>query len=593
MTKRKKLFWQLFPSYATIVVVALAAVSLFALGSMKSFYHGQTANDLEGLARVIRLEVAPLLEDGRGGHVDAYCKNSGHASGSRVTVIDSKGEVLGDTNRLPGKMENHAYRPEVAQALKGEAGVAIRYSETLGTDMMYVAVPVERNNLVLGVVRSALPMTAIKGEARSVRLQIMAWGVVTALLAGVVSLVVSRKISSPISDMEQSARLFAQGDFSHKLFVPESLEIGGLAEAMNQMAEQLDERIKVISRQRNEMEAVLTSMREGVLAVDEEMKIINMNPAARAIFALIPGEAVGFGVSEVLRNITFIRFMERAAKTEEPLSEDIKLWDDKETLLHVKSTPLLEDGQSRRGSLVVLNDVTRLRRLENIRKDFAANASHEMRTPLTCIKGAVETIQMDREKACEEHLRFYNIIEKNAERMSHLIEDLLELSRIEQHRENLVEIRAFQVGLVVETSLLLLSEGAAKRGVAIEVTGEAQAQAQMDPMLLERAVVNLLDNAVKYTPEGGTVTVSIEKREGRVAISVSDSGCGIEAEHIPRLFERFYRVDSARSRTLGGTGLGLAIVKHVMHLLKGEVKVTSQPGKGSRFTLVLPASGAG
>lgn len=587
MNQRKRLFWQLFPPYAAIILVALIAVSLFSLSSMRAFYHQQTRQSLESLARVIALRVGPLMEEARVVQVDGYCKAAAQSSGSRVTVIDRNGQVLGDSTKDPATLENHASRPEVVAALKGGTGVAIRFSSTLSTGMMYVAVPVEREDVVYGVVRTALPMTALKGASESVQRRVGLWGLATALVAGFMSLMVSRKITRPIADMQRSARLFADGDFSHTLYVPDSVEIGGLAEAMNTMAQQLDERIRTTTRQKNEMEAVLASMVEGVMAVDDHFSIISMNAAAHGILGVIPGEALGFGVSEAIRNIALIRFVERAAETSSAMDEDIKLWDDRETLLHIRSTPLRGVGEVRLGTLVVFSDVTRMRRLENMRRDFAANASHEMRTPLTCIRGAVETILLDHEGSRENHLRFYTIIEKNVDRMAQLIEDLLELSRIEQQHPSGLRLTPSPVDGVLESSLLFLSESAEKSGVAIEVTGAKGVLAIFDPMLLERAVMNLLDNALKYSPAGSKVTVAVERVADRVEIRVSDQGCGIPAEHIPRLFERFYRVDSARSRKLGGTGLGLAIVKHVMQLLQGEVRVVSSPGKGSTFTLVL------
>ena len=587
MRHRKRLFWQLFPSYVAIIIVALTAVSLFALASMTDFYHQQTFQGLESLARVMRLRVVPLMDAGHFAQVDAYCKASAESAGSRVTIMGADGKVLGDSTRDPAMMESHESRPEVVMALTGETGFSMRLSTTLATMMMYVAVPLERESVVYGVVRTALPMTALEDEARSVRHRIALWGCVTALVAALISWVVSQTISRPISDMQRSARLFADGDFSHKLYVPDSREIGDLAESMNLMAQQLDERIKTTSRQKNEMEAVLTSMVEGVMAVDERFSIITMNSAAHAIFGVIPGMAVGYGLSEVMRNIDFIEFVETAAKTHGALDRDIRLWDKGETLLNTRSTPLLGVGEMRLGTLIVFNDVTRMRRLENMRRDFAANASHEMRTPLTCIKGAVETILLDKADLSEAHGRFYTIIEKNVDRMAQLIEDLLELSRIEQQEGGGFPLISSPVDAVVEASLHLLSGSALAREVAVDVTGDIGVYALFDAMLLERAVVNLLDNAIKYSPVGGRVTLAIEAGEERVDIRVSDQGKGIPSEHLPRLFERFYRVDSARSRKLGGTGLGLAIVKHVMHILQGTVTVESTPDQGATFTLTL------
>jgi two-component system phosphate regulon sensor histidine kinase PhoR len=366
-------------------------------------------------------------------------------------------------------------------------------------------------------------------------------------------------------------------------------ELAGLSETMNQMAGELQERINTITAQRNELEAVLSSMVEGVLAVDMEERIISMNDAAAEIFHCDPSEAEGRSIQEVVRHPDLQKFVGDALSSETPVEKDVVLYAAEEQILNGLGTALRDAQGKRGGALIVLNDVTQLRRLETIRRDFVANVSHEIKTPITAIKGFVETLRDGAAKNHKDAERFLEIIDKHVDRLEAIIEDLLSLSRIERQAER--EEILLQEGAikdVLQTAIQVCQVKAAPKHIRLDLSCEEGLTAKINPALLEQAVVNLLDNAIKYSDAESAVTVAATTQDHEVMIAVVDHGSGIEKRHLDRLFERFYRVDRARSRKLGGTGLGLAIVKHIIQAHGGRVSVESQPGKGSTFTLHLP-----
>ena len=363
-----------------------------------------------------------------------------------------------------------------------------------------------------------------------------------------------------------------------------------VAQAQNALAERVDARLTDAVRRLTEQEAVLASMLEGVLAVDHETRILNLNPAAGRIFGMKPEDARGRTLLEVSRNNDLLHFTSAALAATAPLESEIVIHDPDARFLQAHGS-VLRDGQGRSiGAVVVLNDVTALRRLETVRRDFVANVSHELKTPITSIKGFVETILDGAVRDPVETERFLRIVQRQADRLHAIVEDLLNLSRIERDAETgdiALEIGALRP--VLAAAVQSCENQARVRGIRIEEECDPRLTAWINSALLEQAVINLVDNAVKYSPPGGTVRVSAALRDGSVVVRVSDNGQGIEAKHLPRLFERFYRVDKARSRNLGGTGLGLAIVKHIVQAHRGQVSVESAPGEGSTFSLQIPA----
>ena len=589
MPRKKRLIWQLYPSYLLITLISLTAVTWYASRSLKQFFLEHTASDLEARAHLVEKQFLerfdPLDEKG----VDLFCKSVGARSLTRITVILPSGRVVGDSEKEPLIMDNHADRPEFVEALAGGIGASTRYSLTLEKDMMYVGVPLKKDGRILAVVRTSIPVDVIDVALAEVQIKIALAGLAVALFAAILSLIVSRRLSRPIEEITQSAESFAHGDFERALPVSRVEEISSLSEAMKKMAAQLHERIDTIMRQRNEIEAVFAGMVEGVIAVDMQERVISMNRAAARMFGCGPSEAQGRSIQEVVRNTVLHQLVINALSGREAVEEDIVLSFDDERFLHGHGT-MLKDAEGRSiGALLVLNDVTRLRRLENIRRDFVANVSHEIKTPITAIKGFVETLEGGGVEKPEDAERFLKIIKKHVDRLEALVEDILTFSRIEREteREGAVLVEG-SVRDVLQSAIQACELGAKAKNIKLELSCAEDMLAKIEARLLEQALLNLLDNAVKYSDEESVVRVEAGQTDSETVIRVTDQGCGIEKRHLPRLFERFYRVDKARSREKGGTGLGLAIVKHIAQAHGGRVEVESLPGKGSTFTLRLP-----
>jgi two-component system phosphate regulon sensor histidine kinase PhoR len=591
MKKPRRLLWQLFPSYLLITLISLLAVSWYASAAMRHFFLDQTATDLKARAALLEKQIQELLSPLRADTIDAICKEAGRLSATRITVILADGTVIGDSRETPGLMNNHAGRPEIVTALSGQTGQSLRFSKTLMQRMLYVAVPIRDSQSIVAVLRTSLPATAVEDEIRSIQLKIALGGCIIALLAAGISWVISRRISRPIEQMKRSAAQFAGGDLSHRLASPATEEMAGLADAMNQMAAQLDNRIKTIISQRNQLETVLASMLEGVIAIDSEERIVSINRAAAQLFENEPANCRNKSIQEVIRSPALQQFIRSALDHPKPAEEDITVYQNQERVIEAKSSPLLDAGGQQIGTLVVFNDVTQLRRLEDMRRDFVANVSHEIKTPLTAIKGFVETLQQGKIDKTEEEKRFLGIIQKHVDRLNSIVEDLLTLSRIELEDERKeINAEAVKIIVVFQAAIQLCRLKAEEKKIRIDLDCEKDSTAVLDPTLIEQAVVNLLDNALKYSEPQGTVALKSHRQDSEVVISVEDRGIGIAQKHLPRIFERFYRVDKSRSRNMGGTGLGLAIVKHVAQAHGGHVSVESKLGEGSRFSLHLPQS---
>lgn len=584
----KRLVKSLFLSYLWITLVAVVLIGFYGAHMVREIYLDRAAEDLEARARLSERAVRGLLE-GDEEAIDDVCKDLGKASNTRITVILLSGLVVGDTQADPKRMDNHKDRPEIRKAASGGVGRSVRPSPTLKEELMYVAIPTRGDGSVAAVVRTSIPVTAINETVRAIYQKIILAALGVAGLLAVVSFWLSMRIGSPLKSMCEGAERFARGELDRRLPTTGFEEISTLAEAMNLMAQQLDERIRTIQCQQNELEAVLGSMEEGVLAIDNDGVVINVNQTCAALLGSAPDELKGRVVHEVVRKADLLEFVESSLSSETPVEGDVLVRGEEDRWLNVHGTALHNAADEKIGVLVVLHDVTRLRRLENIRKDFVANVSHELRTPITSIKGFVETLVDgaldDRDNAA----RFLEIIARQVDRLDAIIEDLLILSRLEKGAEE--QDSRLEPGLVrdvLEAAVEMCKKMAADKEVSIQLDCTAELTAPMNAHLLEQAIVNLVDNAVKYSEPGGEVRVDAHEVQDGVTIRVQDSGCGIEPKHLPRLFERFYRVDKARSRELGGTGLGLAIVRHIVLVHRGTVDVESRIGAGSTFAVRLP-----
>ncbi len=534
---------------------------------------------------------ARLKDDGLSPDYQMLAEGMGRSLGLRATIIALDGTVLGDTDltrEQVSAVENHANRPELRQALKSGFGESKRFSYTVRKDMLYMAVPFGRPQAE-GVLRFSVSLRAIELLQAKMH-KVVGVSVAAILLVSVLlTSLVSASVSRPLSEMSQIARSMAAGDFSKKVSIHTDDEIGELARSLNAMSEQIHDKIEGLDSERAKLDLVLSSMFEGVIVTDDQEQIILMNPSLRKFF-LVDTDPRGKKPIEVIRNTAVQDIVDRVIKDKQGLAtEEISVSIPEEKILKVNGVPIVRNDKFE-GAILVFHDITELRRLERIRQDFVANVSHELRTPISSIKGYAETLL---EGAIEDRAHakeFINIIYQDSNRLANLINDLLDLSRIESGKMQMHFTRAEPASLIRRAISVIENQARAK---SIALTLDVPAglpEIRVDETRFSQIMINLLDNAIKYTLEGGSVTVFARMANDGVQIDVSDTGIGISDKDLPRIFERFYRVDKARSRELGGTGLGLSIVKHIVQAHGGQVWVKSEAGQGTTFSFTIPAA---
>lgn len=591
MPKKKiSLFRRLYFYNILVIVFSFLAIIIFTSKEFKDFYMENLEADLLAKMRMIEPEITRMLMGGRQ-DIDAYCKNKGEIIRARLTVISPDGTPLGDSAGNPADMDNHADRPEIKAALAGETSNNIRFSYTVRETLFYIAIPIISNGKLLGVLRAAYPLKGIEKTLNTVYAEFAVSALVMALLAGVGGFLLQRRFARSLTELQYGAQRFASGDLSFRFSPRRSIEISPLAEAMNKMAENLTVTLDELIRSKNEQSAVLSCLSEGIIAVDIAQRVLVINEAVVGMLDIREPSPEGKFLTEVVRHSEIQKFAERILKTGEGAENLITLRREKDIFLRLRGAVVVNNEGRKIGAVIAVNDISELKRLENIRRDFVANVTHELKTPITSIKGFLETIQNGAFDDKEELNKFVAIIARQADRLDSLVDDILTLSRIEKESElREVSLESLPLRPVIESAVSANLPKVQEKNIKIEISCPENLQAKINEPFLEQAVSNLIDNALKYSEAGKNIRVECGETENEIFIKVIDEGCGIEAEHIPRLFERFYRVDKSRSRQKGGTGLGLAIVKHVAILHGGRVAVESSPGKGSIFFIYLPKS---
>lgn len=586
---------KLIITYLIVILASMLVTGVYLTNIIEGYYLKRLSSELNSNALLIRELVRGGLMSGEGtASLDPLADDLGRNLHARVTIIARDGKVLGDSDGDPAHMENHIDRPEIQEALSKGVGTATRHSTTLLRDMKYVAVPVigegERAGELLGFVRVAVPLTEVTGALRQMRKAILHASLLSLFLAFLLGSSLTRGITRSLREMKEIAHKMASGDFRTRIHIRGGDELAELSETFNHMADQLQATIAEISDRKNKMEAILKDMADAVIASDEKGRIILFNPAAERMFGVEEREVAGSYVLEAVRSHELDGLIKRSLTTGSAQMEELHLYSPAEKFLRAHTTPL-RDGRGGVGGVVtVVQDITELRKLERVRAEFVSNASHELRTPVTAIKGFVDTLLDDPSQDPETVRKFLDIIGKQTDRLARLIKDLLDLTKIESRRSEISK-RPVNIREVAEESVSMLAPQARAKAITVELAiPEDFPQVPADPDMLSEVFMNLLDNAIKYTPDGGRVTVGGEASEAFVTIWVKDTGIGIPAQHLSRVFERFYRVDKARSRELGGTGLGLAIVKHIVERHGGSVSVESEVGRGSTFVFTLPRS---
>lgn len=607
MFKSKKLFWQIFSGNVFTILIAIVAVSWYGATSFKEFYLQKTEADLEARATLLSSRVTDYLLADKIKELRDYCVHAGRESGTRITVILGEGKVIADSNENPEIMDNHRHRDEIDQAFSGGVGKTRRYSKTLGENHIYVAIPllpVTSQSLedgtataVNAVLRTSVSVAILDQTLSDIQYKIGYGSLAVMVIAGLVTLLISRNVSKPLEQMTRNAEQFSLGEFCDRMLPvakkTASVEVIALAKSMDRMAALLDEKIQTIVTQKNQLETVFSSMIEAVIAIDNKERIISINSAAAQLFGIKRQTGPGLLVQQVVRNVKLQQQINHTLTTKEPVEDEIVFFDKKDERSLQTSIVTLVDGIGEYiGVLVVLNDVTRLRRLEKVRSDFVANVSHELRTPITSIQGYVETLLDGALDTREDAIRFLQIVLRQSNRLSTIIDDLLVLSRIEEDSKQAeIILEKWRLKPLIESAVQVCQLKADEAGVTLAIDCPADIVIDMNSTLLEQALVNLLINGITYSKKGGLVTIealtSGKAEKSEVQIIVRDNGCGIAGKHLSRLFERFYRSDKARSRTLGGTGLGLSIVKHIVQAHRGSIDVKSVEGQGSIFTITL------
>ena len=585
---RKRIFYYIFPYYLLIILLTLCASAWYATLLLKDFYFRHVQEEIETRAKIIDQDIVAIMNSGKISELQKYCVGFSGLSNSRITIVAPDGKVIADSLEDPAKMENHSDRLEIAEALKGRTGKSVRYSPTLHQNMMYVAMPLHAAKEKSEILRVAVSVSLIDTTLSEIYMKIIIAGIIIAIFAGLISVAVSRRISSPILELEKVAANFAKGNFKRKLAITDIDEIDELAGSMNYMADELNRRMREILEQRNRQNAILSSMMEGVIAVDAEGRIISMNRSATALLKA-PDVYEGRFFQEVVRNAALQNFIDAVLSEKQTVEKELSYFDSEQHHLYVRGTVLHDPDGGCIGALLVMNDITRLKKLENLRSEFVANVSHEIKTPLTAIKASVETLLENNSEKKEETDQLLKIIGRHTERLTSIVDDILSLSKLEDDKQKDAEkFIETLVEDIIESALADCREKAEQKQISFIVNSNKGIVGVMNSSLIEQALVNLIDNAIKYSEPNSSVEIESCRESGNILISVKDHGCGISEKHLPRVFERFYRVDKARSRKLGGTGLGLSIVKHIANVHGGKVEVESAVGKGSKFTIILP-----
>ncbi len=503
----------------------------------------------------------------------------------RITVVAEDGEVVAESSAGYDEMENHASRIEIKKALAGEKYSVKRYSKTLGMECMYCAVPVETEGFN-GVIRIGVPLKELKsmefGFLKSTLLTVIVVSVAIILVA----VYFSNYITRPLDELTEAARKIAKGNLQVKIYTRQNDQTGLLADAFNSMAEKLKYNMAVLYARNNELEAILYSMNNGVAAIDEDNKIIFCNQEFKTLVERDEDNITGLPIYHIMRNQMLYDVIDKVKETEDSVSKEGNIYREEECIMRVSGTPLYEEKENKTvGVLLIFEDVTQIRKLEHMRSEFVSNVSHEFKTPLTSIRGFVDTLKNGAIHDEKFALKFLDIIDIETERLYNLIQDILLLSEIENNND--YNVKENDVKEIVGDVITLLNSKV-KKNVELRYEPDTYIRPYIcNADRMKQLMINLVDNAIKYT-ENGNITVKCYSDGNFLYLSVQDTGKGIEKESLERIFERFYRVDKSRSSKTGGTGLGLSIVKHIVEMYNGDIEVESEVFVGTKFLVKLP-----
>jgi two-component system, OmpR family, phosphate regulon sensor histidine kinase PhoR len=572
---KRRIFARVFAGYVVLSLLAVLIFTVYTLRLARGISYTALTRGLEAAALTATVSVAPLLSQGRSAELDALVARMGQEGRVRITVIDPAGVVLADSWENPAAMENHRQRPEVALALEGKRGQSLRLSGTVRKWMVYVAAPVGPGLPARGVVRTATYPEELDAAAFRERGSLALFASLLFAACLLSAFLLSRSLVAPLRDLAGVVGRFAAGDFGARLHLRRRDEIKELADSFNAMGERVQALFLERSQRTQELDQIFSSVQQGILLLDSAGRIVRSNRGFEDLAENRPVE--GKTIWEVVRAPRLTELVQRARATGARQSEELSVGE-KSVLCTV------ERMAGREELIVVLNETTDLRRLEAVKRDLVVNASHELRTPLTSILGSLEMLEGE---VKGDAARWVQAIKRNADRMNAIVQDMLMLARLEARGAEPAREGVDLVRLVRDVTEML-AHRAETQGIRLTCETSSMPPVTADAFLLEQMLVNLLDNALKYTEKGEVIVRCAPQGPRQVRIEVADTGIGIPAESLPRIFERFYVVDKSRSRRQGGTGLGLAIVKHIVSSHGGTIEVESVPGKGTRFIVLLP-----
>jgi two-component system phosphate regulon sensor histidine kinase PhoR len=573
-------------SYIALTVILTMSFALIMMNSVRDSMTAQYKERFESEALLVKnIFIKAYIQDTNLDY-EQFVETLKAESETRVTIVDESGVVLADSIEDPKNMNNHLNRDEINQVVKtGEMGMSIRYSNTAKTDFLYVAVPVqiEDKYWIIRVSKQLVALQQINAEIISVGLLLMIGAAAVAL---VMSIVISKKITDPIDSLTTAANEIADGAYGRKIYLSGNDQIGALTKAFNKMSQNLGLSLDELKQRNLELEAILNSMINGIIAIDQNKNIILINKFCFEILDLPQDYVVeNESMYKIIRNEEIAGLVEQAMTDGVSQTRELP-YVHLDKVLRIYVNPILTSSREIMGSIVVIQDITQIRKLEQMRSDFVSNVSHELKTPLTSIRGFVDTLKNGAINQPEQAMRFLDIIDIESDRLYRLINDILLLSEIESMNQE-AELTELDLGNIVSEVLNILQQKADAKHIKLVAIIDGHYKLYANRDRIKQMFINLVDNAIKYT-EQGEVTIALQSQGDWTKCIVKDTGIGFSDKHKERLFERFYRADKGRSRNQGGTGLGLSIVKHIVLLYKGKISVDSTPGVGSTFEILLP-----
>ncbi|MBN1384779.1 MAG: HAMP domain-containing protein [Elusimicrobia bacterium] len=578
---KTSIFHKVFGGYILIIVALSALIIVFSFNTIRNHYINLLTNNLESLGASLKLKVEPVLQKEKFEELDALIKELGKEINTRITVILSNGMVVADSEENPGLMENHRTRPEIMDAVESGFGKSIRYSTTLEKEMLYVALPINSgdNKKVLAVLRISLFLSDINVLLNKLKIDILKISIAIIIISVLVALFFSSSLSKPIGELMTASHKIASGDFDTKVLFKSKDELSRLADSFNNMSEQMKRMFEKLSQQKDELNNIISSIQEALLLIDKDGQILLFNDSFKELSGNQIVEKKYYW--EVLRVPEFGDLIKRVTIQKKSLVQEIML----NNQVYLCSVAFLSNQQE---MVVLFHNITDLKNLEKIKRDFVTNVSHELRTPLTAIKGFTETLE---EGVDGKNRHYVDVIKGHTERLIRIVQDLLMLSELEE-KGNKLELKDINLVNIMENISRLFIPKAKDKNLEFKVNIDKNvANIKADSFKLEQILINLIDNAIKYTEKGG-IEVFVKLKDESVVFDITDTGIGIPNEYLPRIFERFFVVDKSHSRKLGGTGLGLSIVKHIVQLHNGKIDIESTVGKGTKFVITLPINHA-